>query len=66
MTQLSMKRELKTSGMHSSGRQLAEVAWRWFVNTIQDPALVAVIAFCAIGLLATLCLVVRFPEWMGN
>jgi hypothetical protein len=36
--------------------------WSWLVAAARDPNLIAVVLFCAIGLLATVDLILRFPD----
>ena len=36
--------------------------WSWLVSEIKNPNLTAVALFCAIGLFATINLIVRFPD----
>jgi hypothetical protein len=39
--------------------------WPWLVAADKDPNLIAIVSFCAIGLLITLNLMVRFPNLGG-
>jgi hypothetical protein len=41
----------------------AETGWSWFVAAISNPDLQSVAIFCAIGLLATINAVLRFPDF---
>jgi len=34
----------------------------WLAAAVRDPGLIAVVLFCAIGLLVTLNLILRFPD----
>jgi len=58
-----------TQNLQSSTRPAALLAntmkalWCWLVALLSDPALIAVAIFCTIGLLITLNLIVRFPDF---
>jgi hypothetical protein len=49
----------------STGRpaSIATTAWRQTVAAIMTPDLLAVVAFCLIGLLLALNLILRFPDF---
>ena len=51
---MSSLRELRTNP--------TKPVWSWLVASTRDPGLIAVILFCAIGLLVTLNLILRFPD----
>ena len=36
--------------------------WSWLAAAVKDPSLIAIVLFCAIGLLVTLNLMLRFPD----
>jgi len=36
--------------------------WSWLAAAFKDPSLIAIVSFCAIGLLVTLNLMLRFPD----
>jgi hypothetical protein len=40
-----------------------ETAWHRLLATISKPDFITVVGFCAIGLLATLTVMQRFPDW---
>ena len=42
---------------------IAKTAWRRAVAAIMTPDLLAVVAFCLIGILLTLNLILRFPDF---
>jgi esterase/lipase superfamily enzyme len=48
----------------SANRRISAVrtAWRWFSGAFADPNLSTVVVFCAIGLLAAINLILRFPD----
>jgi hypothetical protein len=52
--------------MSSSLRELrtkkATPPWSWLSAAVKDPSLIAIVLFCAIGLLVTLNLILRFPD----
>ena len=37
--------------------------WSWLATAVKDPSLIAIVSFCAIGLLITLNLMLRFPDF---
>jgi hypothetical protein len=41
----------------------ATATWSWLAAAVKDPSLIAIVLFCAIGLLVTLNLILRFPEF---
>jgi len=43
----------------------ARTAWLNFVTAVSDPELQTIIALCMIGILATLDMALRFPEFGG-
>jgi hypothetical protein len=36
--------------------------WSWPLAALNDPNLIAIVRFCAIGLLVTLVVMLRFPD----
>ena len=36
--------------------------WSWPLAALNDPNLIAIVQFCAIGLLVTLLVMLRFPD----
>jgi hypothetical protein len=40
----------------------ATPGWSWLVAASRDPNLIAIVIFCAIGLLVTVNLILRFPD----
>ena len=42
-----------------------KTAWYRFVTAVSDPELQTIIALCMIGILATLDMALRFPEFGG-
>jgi hypothetical protein len=64
MTQLPLRREHQPLAKSASQQiKSAETAWHRLVVTITNPNLVTVVAFCAIGLLVTIYLILRFPDF---
>ena len=53
--------------MSTSFRELrakkATSSWSWLAAAVKDPSLIAIVIFCAIGLLITLNLMLRFPDF---
>jgi uncharacterized membrane protein YdfJ with MMPL/SSD domain len=47
----------------SRQNQWTETLWSRFVIAITNPDLVAVVAFCLVGLLLSLNLILRFPDF---
>jgi hypothetical protein len=37
--------------------------WSWSATALSDPNLIAIVQFCAIGLMVTLILMLSFPEF---
>jgi hypothetical protein len=37
--------------------------WSWLAAAVKDPSLIAIVIFCTIGLLITLNLMLRFPDF---
>ncbi len=64
MSHLPLRRGLPTRG-NPGGRGVGapENLYRRLVTTITDPDLITVIAFCALGLLVTLNVILRFPDF---
>jgi hypothetical protein len=63
MTRLHMKRELSPLTRPTSQQtKVAKTAWHQVVAKITDPDLIMIVAFCAIGLLITLNVMLRFPN----
>ena len=59
MTQFPMRRELQPSTKHVGRRiKVAETVWSRLVN----PDFIVIVIFCAIGLLLTINVILRFPE----
>jgi hypothetical protein len=63
MTQLPVMRELQPLGKPARRGKAAKTAWYRHITMIIDPDLVMVIVFCAIGLLVTANVVLRFPDF---
>ena len=51
--------------MDPAGRRITQkwTAWDWIVATFASPELIAIIMFCAIGLLVTFALILSFPRF---
>jgi hypothetical protein len=63
MTQLPTRRELQPLTRPGNRRiKSAETVWHRFVATITNPDLLTIIAICAIGLLITINVILRFPD----
>jgi len=64
MTQPPVARNIPRS-MKSPTRQSggAEAAWSRFVAMITNPDLIMIVAFCMIGLLVTVNVILRFPDF---
>jgi hypothetical protein len=64
MTQLHLERKLqpleKVAGRRGND---AETVWYRFVATVAHPEFIAIVAFCAIGLLVTVNVILRFPDF---
>jgi hypothetical protein len=64
VTQFSVRRELQPLAEDSNRRaSKAATVWDRVVAAIKDPELVVVCGFCAIGLLLTLNVMLRFAEF---
>ena len=60
---MPMRSDLPVPAMRLFDRDSeAEAGRSWFVETMNDSNFIAVLGFCVIGLLATLCLMYFFPE----
>jgi hypothetical protein len=40
-----------------------KTGWRWVIALMSDPELIAIVVFCAIGLLIAINLIVRFGHF---
>lgn len=64
MAPLPVMRELqplqKSAGSHAGA---AQTAWYRLVATLTNPDLIAVVVFCAIGLLVAINVILRFPDF---
>jgi esterase/lipase superfamily enzyme len=64
---MPMRGELPTVAARSYVRaSRVEAGWRRFVAVISNPELRAVVAFCTIGFLITVNIVLRFPDFGGT
>lgn len=60
---MPMRSELPVPAMRLFDRDSeAEAVWSWLVETVNDRNFIAVVCVCAIGLLATFCLIHYFPD----
>jgi hypothetical protein len=63
---MPMRGELPTIAARTNATPSpVRTAWSHFVTTVSDPELQTIIAFCMIGILATLNAVLRFPDFGG-
>jgi len=63
MTKLYMRRELPPlTRSASQPTKSAKTVWHQVVAKITNPDLIMIVAFCAIGLLITLNVILRFPD----
>ena len=63
MTQLPVMREHQSLGKSGRRNNGAKTAWHRLIAIGIDPELVIVVAFCAIGLLATVNVMLRIPDF---
>lgn len=65
MTHLPVTRDLQPLTTSANRRPSAvQIAWRRFVTaTAANPDLIAVVTFCAIGVLVTINVILRFPDF---
>jgi hypothetical protein len=64
-----LQKEVLSEGKFSMSTGLRELrakkpasSWSWLAAAVKDPSLIAIVSFCAIGLLVTLNLMLRFPD----
>jgi hypothetical protein len=63
MTQVPLRRELQPLMKPASRRvKSAGTVWHRLVTAITNPDLIMIVAFCAIGLLTTINVMLRFPD----
>jgi hypothetical protein len=64
MTHMPMTRDLQPSTKLKARREtVTEAAWQWIVAAVSSPDLIAVAAFCAIGLGITLNILLHRPDF---
>jgi hypothetical protein len=63
---MPMRGELPTISARTNGPPSpVRTAWRRFVTAASDPELQTIVAFCTIGILVTLNIALRFPDFGG-
>jgi hypothetical protein len=62
---MPMRGELPTIARPTAPPSPVRTAWSHFVSAVSDPELHTIVAFCLIGILVTLNIALRFPDFGG-